>query len=62
MYSDVKGLSVTRGIGAGALPVTGALMLGWSVVAAVVLLSVGVALLSISRVIVSRHRMADELS
>lgn len=42
--------------GAGTLPVTGALLLGWRVVAAVVLLSVGAALLSTSRVLLSRAR------
>jgi len=51
----VAGTSVS----AGTLPITGAMGLGWSIVAVVVLLSVGMALLSISRVLLAGRRDDD---
>lgn len=63
MYADVKGINLGRSLGGGAvagagaetLPVTGALDVGWLIVAAVVLVSVGVALVSMARVLRSRR-------
>ena len=42
------------------LPVTGAMFIGWNIVAAVVLISVGLALISISRVLISRARSDED--
>jgi hypothetical protein len=61
MYSDVKATSLLRGPLAKALPVTGAMLIGWNIVAAAVLISVGLALLSISRVLISRVRSHEGL-
>ncbi len=59
MYSNVRPLDVLRGPMVKVLPVTGAMMIGWNLVAAAVLLSVGTALLGISRVLVARARRDD---
>jgi hypothetical protein len=60
MYSDVNSAVLLRGPLAKALPVTGAMLIGWNIVAAAVLISVGLALLSISRVMISRVRSDEE--
>jgi hypothetical protein len=60
MYSDVGSFNILRGPTAKMLPVTGAMLIGWNIVAAVVLISVGLALISISRVMVSRARSDED--
>ena len=60
MYSNVKSTALLRGPLAKVLPVTGAMFIGWNVVAAAVLISVGLALISISRVLISRARDDEE--
>lgn len=54
MYTDVRSSTLMRGFATKALPVTGAMMIGWSIVAAAVLIATGLALLSIARVLAAR--------